>query len=168
MLAVVLLASCHSKKDVTANAKEELDVESKVTCATATTSRVQWHNNFALDIDSFELVIPWYQFPDTGKMVSDAPAGLPSQETAVLRGARARINRNDVLQRDEHRNELVIDTMAAHRTSEETIQTHVDEKAVTKPPDTAGWLKLLWLLLAAPAIYAASWLINKVKVKDKE
>lgn len=79
MLAVVLLASCHFKKEVTATTKEQYDIESAGSSSIATTSRSQWLSRLSLDIDSFEVVIPTRHFAEVGKMAGDTAMDLPEQ-----------------------------------------------------------------------------------------
>ena len=77
ILALVLLASCHSHKEVASSTKEQYDIEAAGSVTTSTAERFQWLSRLSLDIDSFELVIPTDHFAEIGKMVGDTAMDLP-------------------------------------------------------------------------------------------
>ena len=154
MLAVVLLASCHSKKEVTATTKEQYDIETAGSIVTATDERLQWLSRLSLDIDSFEVVIPTRHFAEIGKMAGDTAMDLPelfalsaSQPrpgSVVLRGKHARLGKADILQRDAARLAEQVDTLSAHRSIDKADHYARDNVGIMKPPDVTWWP---WLLL---------------------
>ena len=154
MLAVVLLASCHSKKEVTATTKEQYDIETAGSIVTATDERLQWLSRLSLDIDSFEVVIPTRHFAEIGKMAGDTAMDLPEQfalsasqprpGSVVLRGKHARLGKADILQRDAARLAEQVDTLSAHRSIDKTDHYARDNVGIMKPPDVTWWP---WLLL---------------------
>ena len=155
MLAVVLLASCHSKKEVTATTKEQYDIETAGSICTATDERLQWLSRLSLDIDSFEVVIPTRHFAEIGKMAGDTAMDLPEQfaldarqpalRSVVLRGKHARLGRADIVQRDAARRAEQVDTLSAHRSIDKADHYARDNVGIMKPPDVTWWP---WLLLA--------------------
>ena len=154
MLAVVLLASCHSKKEVTATTKEQYDIETAGSIVTATDERLQWLSRLSLDIDSFEVVIPTRHFAEIGKMAGDTAMDLPEQfalsasqprpGSVVLRGKHARLGKADILQRDAARLAEQVDTLSAHRSIDKADHYARDNVGIMKPPDVTWWP---WLLL---------------------
>ena len=154
MLAVVLLASCHSKKEVTATTKEQYDIETAGSIVTATDERLQWLSRLSLDIDSFELLIPTRHFAEIGKMAGDTAMDLPEQfalsasqprpGSVVLRGKHARLGKADILQRDAARRAEQVDTLSAHRSIDKADHYARDNVGIMKPPDVTWWP---WLLL---------------------
>ena len=154
MLAVVLLVACRSHKEATATTKEQYDIEAAGSSSIATTSRSQWLSRFALDIDSFEIVIPTHHFAEIGKMVGDTAMDLPEQfaldarqpalRSVVLRGKHARLGRADIVQRDAARRAEQVDTLSAHRSIDKADHYARDNVGIMKPPDVTWWP---WLLL---------------------
>ena len=154
MLAVVLLASCHSKKEVTATTKEQYDIETAGSIVTATDERLQWLSRLSLDIDSFEVVIPTRHFAEIGKMAGDTAMDLPEQfalsasqprpGSVGLRGKHARLGKADILQRDAARLAEQVDTLSAHRSIDKADHYARDNVGIMKPPDVTWWP---WLLL---------------------
>ena len=154
MLAVVFLASCHSKKEVTATTKEQYDIETAGSIVTATDERLQWLSRLSLDIDSFEVVIPTRHFAEIGKMAGDTAMDLPEQfalsasqprpGSVVLRGKHARLGKADILQRDAARLAEQVDTLSAHRSIDKADHYARDNVGIMKPPDVTWWP---WLLL---------------------
>ena len=132
MLAVVLLtfASCRSHKEATATTREEYDVEAAGSITTSTAERFQWLSRFALDIDSFEIIMPTADHvPDYRNVAADTAMDLPGQfalaasrphsaNAVVLRGKHARLGKADYAR---------------------------DNVGIMKPPDVTWWP---WLLLA--------------------
>ena len=170
MLAVVLLVACRSHKEATATTKEQYDIEAAGSSSIATTSRSQWLSRFALDIDSFEIVIPTHHFAEIGKMVGDTAMDLPEQfalgavqpalRSVVLRGKHARLGKADILQRDAARRAEQVDTMSAHRSIDKADHYARDNVGIMKPPDVTWWP---WLLLAGLLIACAILSHNKIK-----
>ena len=159
MLAVVLLtfASCRSHKEATATTKEEYDVEAAGSITTSTAERFQWLSRFALDIDSFEIVIPTADHvPDYRNVAADTAMDLPGQfalaasrphsaNAVVLRGKHARLGKADIVQRDAARRAEQVDTLSAHRSIDKADHYARDNVGIMKPPDVTWWP---WLLLA--------------------
>ena len=155
MLAVVLLVACRSHKEATATTKEQYDIEAAGSSSIATTSRSQWLSRFALDIDSFEIVIPTHHFAEIGKMVGDTAMDLPEQfalgavqpalRSVVLRGKHARLGKADIVQRDAARRAEQVDTLSAHRSIDKADHYARDNVGIVKPPDVTWWP---WLMLA--------------------
>ena len=155
MLAVVLLVACRSHKEATATTKEQYDIEAAGSSSIATTSRSQWLSRFALDIDSFEIVIPTHHFAEIGKMVGDTAMDLPEQfalgavqpalRSVVLRGKHARLGKADIVQRDAARRAEQVDTLSAHRSIDKADHYARDNVGIAKPPDVTWWP---WLMLA--------------------
>ena len=133
MLAVVLLVACRSHKEATATTKEQYDIKAAGSSSIATTSRSQWLSRFALDIDSFEIVIPTHHFAEIGKMVGDTAMDLPEQ---FALGAVQPALRSVVL-RGKH-------TLSAHRSIDKADHYARDNVGIMKPPDVTWWP---WLLL---------------------
>ena len=154
ILALVLLASCHSHKEVASSTKEQYDIEAAGSSSIATTSRSQWLSRFSLDIDSFEIVIPTHHFAEIGKMVGDTAMDLPEQfalgavqpalRSVVLRGKHARLGKADIVQRDAARRAEQVDTLSAHRSIDKADHYARDNVGIMKPPDVTWWP---WLLL---------------------
>lgn len=154
MLAVVLLASCHSKKEVTATTKEQYDIETAGSICTAADERLQWLSRLSLDIDSFEVVIPTRHFAEIGKMAGDTAMDLPEQfalsasqprpGSVVLRGKHARLGKADIVQRNAARCTSQVDTLSAHRSIDKADHYARDNVGIMKPPDVTWWP---WLLL---------------------
>ena len=158
MLAVVLLtfASCRSHKEATATTKEEYDVEAAGSITTSTAERFQWLSRFALDIDSFEIIMPTQHFAEIGKMIGDTAMDLPGQfalaasrphsaNAVVLRGKHARLGKADIVQRDAARRAEQVDTLSAHRSIDKADHYARDNVGIAKPPDVTWWP---WLMLA--------------------
>ena len=172
MLAVVLLVACRSHKEATATTKEQYDIEAAGSSSIATTSRSQWLSRFALDIDSFEIVIPTHHFAEIGKMVGDTAMDLPEQfalaasrprsaNVVVLRGKHARLGKADIVQRDAARRAEQVDTLSAHRSIDKADHYARDNVGIMKPPDVTWWP---WLLLTGLLIAA----VIIIHMKDKE
>ena len=141
MLAVVLLASCHSKKEVTATTKEQYDIETAGSICTATDERLQWLSRLSLDIDSFKMA---------GDTAMDLPeqfalsASQPRPGSVVLRGKHARLGKADIVQRNAARCTSQVDTLSAHRSIDKADHYARDNVGIMKPPDVTWWP---WLLL---------------------
>ncbi|MBP5560333.1 MAG: hypothetical protein J6X70_00820 [Muribaculaceae bacterium] len=165
MLAALLIAlmgaSCHAHKEATATTKEQYDIEAAGSSHTATTSRLRWLSRLALDIDSFEIVMPTKHFADNGKMVRDTAKSLPGQfamaasrppsaNVVVLRGKRARLNSESTVQQDAQRLDEQADTMSAHRSIDKADHYARDNVGIYKPPDITWWP---WLLMAGALIF---------------
>ena len=157
MLAVVLLtfASCRSHKEATATTKEEYDVEAAGSITTSTAERFQWLSRFALDIDSFEIVMPAaVRIPDYRNVAADTAMDMPEQfalaavqpalRSVVLRGKHARLGKADIVQRDAARRAEQVDTLSAHRSIDKADHYARDNVGIMKPPDVTWWP---WLLL---------------------
>ena len=172
MLAVVLLASCRSQKQVTATTKEQYDIEAAGSSSIATTSRSQWLSRLSLDIDSFEIVIPTDHFAEVGKMDSvtakDLPeqfalsAGQPRSRSVVLRGKHASIGKADIVQHNAARCTEQVDTLSAHRSMDKADHYARDNVGIVKPPDVTWWP---WLLLAG--LLVGFWLIIWLQDRGK-
>ena len=165
MLAVVLLASCRSQKQVTATTKEQYDIEAAGSSSIATTSRSQWLSRLSLDIDSFEIVIPTDHFAEVGKMDSVTAMDLPEQfalsasrprsaNVVVLRGKHASIGKADIVQRNAARCTEQVDTLSAQRSMDKANHYARDNVGIVKPPDVTWWP---WLILAG--LLVGFWLI---------
>ena len=176
MLAVVLLtfASCRSHKEATATTKEEYDVEAAGSITTSTAERFQWLSRFALDIDSFEIIMPTADHvPDYRNVAADTAMDLPGQfalaasrphsaNAVVLRGKHARLGRADIVQRDAARRAEQVDTLSAHRSIDKADHYARDNVGIAKPPDVTWWP---WLLLAG--LLVGFWLIIWLQDKEK-
>ena len=79
----LILAACHSKKELTASTTEVCDIVANGSSLTATDERLQWMSNLALEIDSFEMFIPADHFAVNGKMVHDTVVMLLIVHCAV-------------------------------------------------------------------------------------
>ena len=158
MLAVVLLtfASCRSHKEATATTKEEYDVEAAGSITTSTAERFQWLSRFALDIDSFEIIMPTADHvPDYRNVAADTAMDLPGQfalgaiqprsRSVVLRGKHASIGKADIVQRNSSSIAEQVDTLSAHRSIDKADHYARDNVGIMKPPDVTWWP---WLLLA--------------------
>ena len=172
MLVVVLLASCHAKKEVTATTKEVVEVEASGSVTTSTAERFQWLSRLSLDIDSFEIVIPTDHFAEVGKMDSvtamDLPkqfalaAGQPRSRSVVLRGKHASIGKADIVQLGAARCTEQVDTLSAHRSMDKADHYARDNVGIVKPPDVTWWP---WLLLAG--LLVGFWLIIWLQDRGK-
>ena len=173
MLAVVLLASCRSQKQVTATTKEQYDIEAAGSCSIATTSRSQWLSRLSLDIDSFEIVMPTDHFAEIGKMDSVTAMDLPGQfalaasrprsaNVVVLRGKHARLGKAYIVQRNAARCTSHVDTLSAHRSIDKADHYARDNVGIMKPPDVTWWP---WLILAG--VLVGFWLIIRLKDRGK-
>ncbi len=173
MLVVVLLASCRSKKETTATTKEQYDIEAAGSSSIATTSRSQWLSRFALDIDSFEIVIPTADHvPDYRNVAADTAMDLPGQfalgavqprsRSVVLRGKHARLGRADIVQRDAARLAEQVDTLSAHRSIDKADHYARDNVGIMKPPDVTWWPLLLLTALLVGSIIII-WLKERGK-----
>lgn len=157
MLVVVLLASCRSKKETTATTKEVIDIEAAGSITTSTAERFQWLSRFALDIDSFEIIMPIADHvPDYRNVAADTAMDLPGQfamaasrprsaNAVVLLGKHARLGKADIVQRDATRRAEQVDTLSAHRSIDKADHYARDNVGIMKPPDVTWWP---WLLLA--------------------
>lgn len=173
MLAVVLLTSCRSQKQVTATTKEQYDIEAAGSSSIATTSRSQWLSRLSLDIDSFEIVMPTAgHVPDYRNVAADTAMDLPEQfalaasrprsaNVVVLRGKHARLGRADIVQRNAARCTSHVDTLSAHRSIEKADHYARDNVGIVKPPDVTWWP---WLILAG--LLVGFWLI--IWLKDRQ
>lgn len=155
MALVLLLFGCRSHKEATATTKEQYDIEAAGSSSIATTSRSQWLSRFALDIDSFEIVIPTAgQVPDYRNVAADTAMDLPEQfalgavqpalRSVVLRGKHARLGKADIVQHDAARRAEQVDTLSAHRSIDKADHYARDNVGIMKPPDVTWWP---WLLL---------------------
>ena len=172
MIAVVLLVACRSHKEATATTKEKYDIEAAGSSSIATTSRSQWLSRFALDIDSFEIIIPTADHvPDYRNVAADTAMDLPEQfalgavqpalRSVVLRGKHARLGKADIVQRDAARWAEQVDTQSAHRSIDKADHYARDNVGIMKPPDVTWWP---WLLLTGLLIAA----VIIIRMKDKE
>ena len=170
ILALVLLASCHSHKEVASSTKEQYDIEAAGSVTTSTAERFQWLSRLSLDIDSFEVIIPTDHFAEIGKMDSvtamELPeqfaisAGQPRSRSVVLRGKHASIGKADIVQRNAARCTSQVDTLSAHHSMDKADHYARDNVGIAKPPDVTWWP---WLLLAG--LLVGFWLI--IWLKDK-
>ena len=160
----LILAACHSKKELTASTTEVCDIEANGSSLTATGERLQWMSNLALEIDSFEMFIPADHFAVNGKMAHDTvvmlqqmttgvfthgsatadavgmPAGTfaaaqPRSGSVVLRARHASIGKSDKVERNSASFAQQADSMVAHRTMDNQQHTISDNVQVAKPPD---------------------------------
>lgn len=159
----LILAACHSKKELTASTTEVCNIEAAGSSLTATGERLQWMSNLALEIDSFELFIPADHFAVNGKMVHDTvvmlqqmttgadfgnattgavglPAGTfaaaqPRNGSVVLRARHASIGKSDKVERNSASFAQQADSMVAQRTMDNQQHTTSDNVQVAKPPD---------------------------------
>lgn len=157
MLVVVLLTSCRSQKTATATTKEVVEVEAAGLITTSTAERFQWLSRFALDLDSFEIIMPTADHvPDYRNVAPDTAMNLPGQfahaasrprsaNAVVLRGKHARLGRADIVQSDAQRHSEQVDTMSAHRSIDKADHYARDNVGIAKPPDVTWWP---WLMLA--------------------
>ena len=168
----LILAACHSKKELTASTTEVCDIEANGSSLTAIGERLQWMSNLALEIDSFELFIPADHFAVNGKMAHDTvvmlqqmttgadfgnatagavglPAGTfaaaqPRNGSVVLRARHASIGKSDKVERNSASFTQQADSMVAHRTMDNQQHTTNDNVQVAKPPDLT-WMP--WALV---------------------
>ena len=173
MALVLLLFGCRSHKEATATTKEQYDIEAAGSSSIATTSRSQWLSRFALDIDSFEIIMPAAdRIPDYRNVAADTAMDLPGQfalaasrprsaNAVVLRGKHARLGRADIVQRDAARRAEQVDTLSAHRSIDKADHYARDNVGIAKPPDVTWWP---WLLLAGLLV----GLLFIIWMQDKE
>ena len=172
ILALVLLASCHSHKEVASSTKEQYDIEAAGSVTTSTAERFQWLSRMSFDVDSFELVIPTDHFAEIGKMDSVTAMDLPEQfalaasrprsaNVVVLRGKHARLGRADIVQSNAARCTSHVDTLSAHRSIDKADHYARDNVGIMKPPDVTWWP---WLILAG--VLVGFWLV--IWLKDRQ
>ena len=174
ILALVLLASCHSHKEVASSTKEQYDIEAAGSVTTSTAERFQWLSRLSLDIDSFEVIIPTADHvPAYRNVAADTAMDLPEQfalaasrprsaNVVVLRGKHASIGKADIVQRNAARCTSQVDTLSAHRSMDKADHYARDNVGIAKPPDVTWWP---WLLLAG--LLVGFWLIIWLQDKEK-
>lgn len=155
-----MLVSCQSHKQATSNSKEESHVEAAGSITTETTARFQWWSQLALDVDSFEIVIPNSHFPASRTMTEDSTTVLnnvfentnarqPRTGSVVLRGKHASLNKIDNVQRNAERRAECVDSMAASSSMEKSEHVDEDKVGITQPPEVTWWP---WLLISGAVI----------------
>ena len=175
--AALILAACHSKKEVTAVTRENYDIEANGSFSTATAARMQWMSNLALDIDSFELFVPIDHFADIGNMAGDTAAmpntvptvaGMagniaarqPRQGSVVLRAKHASIGKSDMVERNSVSCAQQDDSIVAHRTMDKQEHTASDTVKMAKPPDMT-WLPWIIVAVAVAMFIFVVWRMDK-------
>lgn len=142
------LASCHSHKIINSAESANIDVQASASAAYAANQQMQWLSQLSLDIDSFELVMPNYQFDNSGKIILesaislrqfDTDPGQPRYGSVALRAKHARLGKADVMTSNENRCSSSKDSLTEHRSIDKIEQQDRNSTAVTKPPDMT-WL----------------------------
>ena len=147
--------SCRSQKENTSTSTENVEVVKAASITTETAARSQWMSSLNIDLDSFELLMP---FVDTAIEVPEMAPYTPPYTAgkahyAVLRGKRASIGRSDLAERNASQCASQIDSAASHRTMDRADHYARDTVAITKPPNVTWWPLTI---LAALALAAAA------------
>ena len=153
--------SCRSQKENTKISTENVEVVKAASITTETAARSQWMSSLNIDLDSFELLMP---FIDTAIDVPEMAPYTPPYTAgkahyAVLRGKRASIGRSDLAERNASRCASQIDSAASHRTMDRSDHFARDTVAITKPPNVTWWP--LAIIVAFALAAAVRYFIKK-------
>ena len=157
----IVFNSCHSQKENTKTSTENVEVVKAASITTETAARSQWMSSLNIDLDSFELLMPFIdtaiEVPEMAPYTSPYTAG--KAHYAVLRGKRASIGRSDLAERNASRCASQIDSAASHRTMDRAEHHARDTVAITKPPNVTWWS--LAILAAVAVVVAVRYYIKK-------
>lgn len=161
LILSILATSCHSHKVVAQRDTTSLSVQAAVHDSIATASRVQWMNSLNLELDSFEILLPYHliagnRMTDGQYFAADDVALAQEQphwpaNTVVLRGKRAKLGRADVVSREESLTTTHRDTVAATAQHGAQLAKDIDTTGIAKPPNM-DWIIGLAIVAAAAVL----------------
>ena len=148
--------SCRSQKQATTTVAENIEVAKAASSTTETAARSQWSRSLSIDLDSFELIMPYVDSAITlPAAFNEESASRPHLQAnmVVLRGKRASIGKSDLAERNASRCARQVDSVASHRTMDKAEQYAREAVGIYKPPNVTWWP---CAILAALAILAAA------------
>lgn len=145
LVVPMMFSSCHTHKAVTQSDTTSVTVQAAAHDSIAIAKRLQWMGSLNLELDSFEIILP-YHFLDSKKMIMDSAVAAEDNalfqerpqwlaSAVVLKGKHASLGKADVVTRDESRTTTHSDTVAATAQSAEQRQTDQSTTAMAKPPN---------------------------------
>ena len=152
--------SCRSQKESAATITENVEVAKAASTTTETAARTQWMSSLSIDLDSFELFMPFVDSAiEVPEMAPFTPSTAGKAHYAVLRGKRASIGRSDLAERNASRCASQVDSAASHRSMERADHYARDTVAITKPPNVTWWP--LAIIAALALVAAARYFMKK-------
>ena len=152
--------SCRSQKESTSTTTENVEVVKAASITTETAARTQWMSSLNIDLDSFELFMPFVDSAiEVPEMAPFTPSTAGKAQYAVLRGKRASIGRSDLAERNASRCASQVDSAASHRSMDRADHYARDTVAITKPPNVTWWP--LAIIAALALVAAARYWISK-------
>ena len=157
----IAFPSCRSQKQATTTTSENVEVVKAASITTETAARTQWMSSLNIDLDSFEIFMPFVdsaiEVPEMAPYTPPCTAG--KAQYAVLRGKRASIGRSDLVERNASRCASQVDSAASHRSMDRADHYARDTVAITKPPNVTWWP--LAIIAALALVAAARYWISK-------
>ena len=152
--------SCRSQKESTSTTTENVEVVKAASITTETAARTQWMSSLNIDLDSFELFMPFVDSAiEVPEMAPFTPSTAGKAHYAVLRGKRASIGRSDLAERNASRCASQVDSAASHRSMDRADHYARDTVAITKPPNVTWWP--LAIIVALALVAAARYFLSK-------
>jgi len=151
----ISLTACHSQRQATSTMTEKVELDKAASITTETAARSQWSSSLAIELDSFELLMP---IPCSIDTAMDLPATFVEKQSegrphlhanmVVLRGKRASIGKADIAERNASRCAQLVDSVVSHRTMDKADHSARDTVGITKPPNITWWPLLILVALA--------------------
>jgi hypothetical protein len=167
----MVFTSCHTQKAVTQSDTTSVTVQAAAHDSIATASRLQWMGSLNLELDSFEIILP-YHFLDGTKMIMDSAVAAednalfqerPHRQAGavVLKGKHASLGKADVVTRDQSRTTTHSDTVAATAQSAQQRQTDQSTTAMAKPPNMDVAITVAIIAAAIVLLVFGYWRFGK-------
>lgn len=164
----MIFTSCHTHKVVTKSDTTSVQVQAAAHDSIATASRMQWIGSLKLEMDSFEIILP-YHFRDLTKMMMDSAIAADDiallqdkpLTAVVLKGKHASLGKADVVTRDESRTTTHSDTVAATAQSANQRSTDRTTTAMAKPPNMDLIMSVAIIAAAIVLLVFGYWRFGK-------
>ena len=131
LLSLILLCSCHSKKQVQSDCSEDIRLTNTISTISSSQSLLDMVLSWSYDFDSLDIFIE--PLVDSCRSSAAVAAAQPSR--LHLRARHASIDNKTTINQYVKTDSAVIDTLAIHRTTQRELKTNSESSGIYKPPD---------------------------------
>ena len=142
LLSLILLCSCHSQKQVQSDFSEDVRLTNTTATTSSSLSLLDMVASWSCDFDSLDIFVE----PLVDSCRSSAAVAAEQPSRLHLRARHASIANKTTINQSVKTDSAVIDTLAAHRTTQREMKTNSESSGVYKPPD--GSIVLIILAIA--------------------